>query len=119
MAFRDIIVSIDPSPSGEQRTQIALRLAQRFSAHLVGYYVGPTVGEYMTTSAEERRRFRDQVLRTLGIERSKNTSSQPPIFTPVDGSDRKIATLDKRHPFGQKCGIERLSELQASRVFGC
>ncbi len=57
MAFRDIIVSIDPSPSGEQRTQLALRWAQRFSAHLVGYYVGPTVGEYVMTSAEERRRL--------------------------------------------------------------
>jgi nucleotide-binding universal stress UspA family protein len=54
MAFKDIIVSIDPSPSGTQRTQFALRFARRFKANLVGYYVGPTVGEYVTTASGDR-----------------------------------------------------------------
>jgi nucleotide-binding universal stress UspA family protein len=56
MVFKDLIVSIDPSPAGRQRLKLALGLAQRFKASLIGYYVGPTVGEYVMASASEWKR---------------------------------------------------------------
>ena len=46
MPIRDLVVSIDPSRPGRERLQLAFRLAQRFEAYLLGYYVAPTVGQY-------------------------------------------------------------------------
>lgn len=57
MPIKDLVVSIDPSPPGRRRLELAFGLAQRFGAHLLGYYVAPTVGEYAAAggavSAEE------------------------------------------------------------------
>jgi nucleotide-binding universal stress UspA family protein len=56
MTFRDLIVSIDPSSTGKQRLKLALGLAERFKARLLGYYVGPTVGKYTTGFPSEPKR---------------------------------------------------------------
>jgi len=50
MPIKDIVVSVDPSHTGRQRLEVAFRLAQRFGAHLLGYYVAPTIGKYVTAA---------------------------------------------------------------------
>jgi nucleotide-binding universal stress UspA family protein len=76
MAYKDLIVSIDPSATGNQRLTLALRLAQRFKASLIGYYVGPTVGEYAAASVSEQKRAPEsgpaERLRTIPAERMAN-----------------------------------------------
>jgi nucleotide-binding universal stress UspA family protein len=39
MAFRDLLVTIDPSDAGNARMDLALKLAKRHGARLLGYYV--------------------------------------------------------------------------------
>ena len=46
MALKDILVSIDASDAGGARVALAMRLAKRHRARLLGYYVSPTVGSY-------------------------------------------------------------------------
>jgi nucleotide-binding universal stress UspA family protein len=41
MAYKDIVVFVDPSPAGMQRLRIAAGLARRYAAHLIGVYVVP------------------------------------------------------------------------------
>ena len=41
MAYKDIVVFVDPSPAGMQRLRIAAGLTQRYAAHLIGVYVVP------------------------------------------------------------------------------
>ncbi|MCP4383431.1 MAG: hypothetical protein GY798_18770, partial [Hyphomicrobiales bacterium] len=48
MQFGDIVVSIDDSPTGRKRTEIALALAARSGARLIGYHLQarlPTANE--------------------------------------------------------------------------
>lgn len=44
MHFADIVVTLDPSPNGRTRLQVAARLAARASGRLTACYVGPTAG---------------------------------------------------------------------------
>jgi nucleotide-binding universal stress UspA family protein len=46
MALKDLLVSIDASDAGNARMGLAMRLARRHRARLIGYYVSPTVGTY-------------------------------------------------------------------------
>ena len=46
MALKDLLVTIDASDAGNARMGLAIRLANRHRARLVGYYVTPTVGTY-------------------------------------------------------------------------
>src|SRR5260221_5617943 len=46
MALKDLLVTIDASDAGNARMGLAIRLAKRHRARLVGYYVTPTVGTY-------------------------------------------------------------------------
>jgi len=46
MALRDLLVSIDASDAGNARMGLALRLARRHGARVIGDYVTPTVGSY-------------------------------------------------------------------------
>ena len=39
MAYKDIVVFVDPSPESMHRLRIAVDLARRCSAHLIGVYV--------------------------------------------------------------------------------
>jgi nucleotide-binding universal stress UspA family protein len=41
MAFRDLLVTVDPSDAGNARMELALKLAKRHHARLLGYYVYP------------------------------------------------------------------------------
>ncbi|MFO1055526.1 MAG: universal stress protein [Dongiaceae bacterium] len=41
MALRDLLVTIDPSDAGNARMELALKLAKRHHARLLGYYVYP------------------------------------------------------------------------------
>jgi nucleotide-binding universal stress UspA family protein len=41
MAYKDIVVFVDPSPAGMQRLRIAAGLTRRYAAHLIGVYVVP------------------------------------------------------------------------------
>jgi nucleotide-binding universal stress UspA family protein len=43
MAFRDLLVTIDPSDAGNGRMELAIRLARRHGARLLGYYVHPAL----------------------------------------------------------------------------
>ena len=49
MGFKDLVVSIDSSREGRERMALAIQLARRAGAHLLGYYVSPTVGEYVAS----------------------------------------------------------------------
>src|SRR5215475_11361965 len=44
MALKDLLVAIDASDAGNARMGLAMRLAKRHRARLIGYYVSPTVG---------------------------------------------------------------------------
>jgi len=46
MALKDLLVTIDASDAGNARMGLAMRLAKRHRARLIGYYVSPTVGDY-------------------------------------------------------------------------
>jgi len=46
MALKDLLVSIDASDAGNARMGLAMRLARRHRARLIGCYVSPTVGSY-------------------------------------------------------------------------
>jgi nucleotide-binding universal stress UspA family protein len=88
MPIKDLVVSIDPSRPGQQRLELAFRLARRFTAHLVGYYVAPTVGEYATagrttTAAEDvadsmEQQF-EQDLKRYGLEGRWLLSGEPVV----------------------------------------
>jgi nucleotide-binding universal stress UspA family protein len=41
MGYKDLLVVLDPSRAGRRRIDIAVALAERFEAHLVGYYPLP------------------------------------------------------------------------------
>lgn len=41
MAYKDIVVFVDPSPASIHRLRIAAELARRYAAHLIGVYVVP------------------------------------------------------------------------------
>ena len=41
MAYKDIVVFVDPSPASMYRLRIAADLARRCAAHLIGVYVVP------------------------------------------------------------------------------
>jgi nucleotide-binding universal stress UspA family protein len=41
MGYKDLLVTLDPSDHGRERLEVAARLAGRFRAHMVGYYVAP------------------------------------------------------------------------------
>lgn len=43
MAYKNLLVSLDGTKSNAKRVQVALDLAERFDAHLVGLYVNPEV----------------------------------------------------------------------------
>lgn len=43
MAIRDILVTVDPSDAGNARMELALKLAKRHHARLLGYYVYPAM----------------------------------------------------------------------------
>ena len=100
MAIKDLVVTIDPSRPGKQRLELAFRLAQRFRANLIGYYVAPTIGEYVTgaerstTSAEEmadamEHRF-EQDLKLHGLAGAWFLSGDPVVADFVD----RIRTVD-------------------------
>jgi nucleotide-binding universal stress UspA family protein len=46
MQYKDLLVTIHASETGEQQTKLALGLARQHDANLLGYYVSPTVGEF-------------------------------------------------------------------------
>ena len=46
MALKDLLVTIDASDAGTARMELAMRLAKRHRARLIGYYVSPTIGTY-------------------------------------------------------------------------
>lgn len=53
MAYRDILVTVDPTPAGRDRLAFALKLARGFDAHLTAYYTFPTVGTVADDPADE------------------------------------------------------------------
>lgn len=53
MTIKDLVVSIDPSRPGRRRVDLAIGLACRFGAYVVGYYVAPTVGELVNAADGE------------------------------------------------------------------
>ena len=46
MEYKNLLVSIHAFDRYRQQTSFAIRLANKHKAHLFGYYVSPTVGEY-------------------------------------------------------------------------
>lgn len=68
MSVKDLVVYVDPSPAGAARTRLAIKVAQRFGAHLVGLYVVPSpqvvgyvdtgiLNQVLAEQAEEARRI--------------------------------------------------------------
>ena len=49
MEYKDLLVSIHAFDTGGQQTKLAIGLARRHGAHLFGYYVSTTVGEFPAT----------------------------------------------------------------------
>lgn len=99
MAIKDLVVSIDPFRPGRRRLELAFSLARRFGAYLVGYYVGPTVGELAnadgdTASAESvaaamQQQF-EQDLKDAGLAGRWLLSGEPPATDIAD----EIAAVD-------------------------
>jgi nucleotide-binding universal stress UspA family protein len=54
MEYKDLLVIIDASHEGRRRTDFAVRLARQHNAHLLGYYVSPTVGDYVALPTSGR-----------------------------------------------------------------
>ncbi len=51
MGYKDILVTVDTSPAGAARLELAAALAERFAAHLIGLHtaltpLGPAAGGY-------------------------------------------------------------------------
>lgn len=56
MRLADIVVTVDPSPSGQDRVAAAIRLAARTGARLTGVYMWPTSGLIAVERAGEAAR---------------------------------------------------------------
>ena len=77
MAYKDIVVFVDPSPASMHRLRIAAGLTQRYAAHLIGVYVVPgdmddrasdeyVRGERGVRAVLERHRAAEQTRRRPG-----------------------------------------------------
>ena len=53
MTIKDLLVSVDSSPTGRERLAFALHLSQRHGARVTAYYTSPTVGDVGEASAAE------------------------------------------------------------------
>lgn len=106
MPYKDILVVVDDTPRSEEQVNVALRLAARHEAHVIGLMVHERVylpryattkftsallAEYRQTVEGARGRARDV------FERLANAAGVPNEWHAVDGDPVEVVALFSRH----------------------
>ena len=105
MAYKDILVVVDDTPGAEERVNVALRLAARHQAHLIGLmvsevYVSPIAAariptglldEYRSAVEEARGRVREK------FERLASADGFPHEWHAAEGDPVMAVALSSRH----------------------
>lgn len=94
MSYKSLLVHLDDSPSCATRLTVALDLAQRYGAHLIGIYLPRTAtfgnaGD-PTCDASRARAYSDFLFAT-------ERDGTPAEWRAPDSADRATATLHARH----------------------